>query len=83
MAMNRLYLRFFTLIVVNLNTLFQKFNNFILIDSFENFRHEFRFSFFQCKNSYFSELGITYKIDMIESHLIEKMNPSSAEHLNF
>ena len=83
MAMNRLYLRFFTLIVVNLNTLFQKFCNSHLIDSFKNFSHESRFSFFQYKNSYFSALGITYKIEKIESNLIEKMYPSSAEHFNF
>ena len=83
MAMNRLYLRLHTLIAVTLNTLFQKFCNSHLIDSFKNFSHEFRFSFFQYKNSYFSALGITYKIEMIESNLIEKMYPSSAEHFNF
>lgn len=83
MAMNRLYLRLNTLIAVTLNTLFQKFCNSHLIDSFKNFSHEFRFSFFQYKNSYFSALGITYKIEMIESNLIEKMYPSSAEHFNF
>ena len=81
--MNRLYLRLHTLIAVTLNTLFQKFCNSHLIDSFKNFSHEFRFSFFQYKNSYFSALGITYKIEMIESNLIEKMYPSSAEHFNF
>jgi len=83
MAMNRLYLRLHTLIAVTLNTLFQKFCNSHLIDSFKNFSHEFRFSFFQYKNSYFSALGITYKVEMIESNLIEKMYPSSAEHFNF
>ena len=83
MAMNRLYLRLHTLTAVTLNTLFQKFCNSHLIDSFKNFSHEFRFSFFQYKNSYFSALGITYKIEMIESNLIEKMYPSSAEHFNF
>ena len=83
MAMNRLYLRLHTLIAVILNTLFQKFCNSHLIDSFKNFSHEFRFSFFQYKNAYFSALGITYKIEMIESNLIEKMYPSSAEHFNF
>ena len=83
MAMNRLYLRLHTLIAVTLNTLFQKFCNSHLIDSFKNFSHEFRFSFFQYKNSYFSALGITYKVEMIESNLIEKMYPSSSEHFNF
>ncbi len=83
MAMNRLYLRLHTLIAVTLNTLFQKFCNSHLIDSFKNFSHEFRFSFFQYKNPYFSALGITYKIEMIESNLIEIMYPSSAEHFNF
>jgi hypothetical protein len=81
--MNTLCCRIFSIIGLNLNTLFQKLFKFISSDSFVHFRHEFRFSFFQYKNSYFSEFGITYKIEMIESHLIKKMNPSSEEHLNF
>ena len=82
-CMNTLCCRIFSIIGLNLNTLFQKFCNSHLIDSFKNFSHESRFSFFQYKNSYFSALGITYKIEMIESNLIEKMYPSSAEHFNF
>ena len=81
--MNTLYRIIFSMIGLNLNTLFQKLFNFISSDSFVNFRFEFRFSFFQYKKSYFSDFGITYKYEMIESHLIEKMNPSSAENFNF